>query len=106
MGCGEDLCDSEISKFDASAAGEEDVGGLDISVQDLASVEELNCHHSLEEPVEDGALGEALASKFLLLNVVKKVTFFTVLHDDDQGAGLEEALVVGDDVGMGEVFQE
>lgn len=62
LDCGrEDLCDSKITDLDNTLFSQEDILGLEVSVNDLPVVNVLHAQANLSKPVEHLRFGEVLA---------------------------------------------
>ena len=83
------LGDAEVADLDDALLGQEDVGSLDVSVDDLAIVDVLHSQAHLGKPIKDLILAEGLPA--LLLDFLTNVASVSVIHDDAQltALGLE-----------------
>ena len=82
--------EAEVSEVDVLVLGEEDVSGLDVSVDEAACVGCVDCRGDLGEKA-DGAFG---VERALLVEQLPQVGSLDVAHRDEQGAvrlaGLED----------------
>lgn len=80
----EDPSDAKVAKFDHAALREENVLGLDVTVQDFAIMAVLECEADLGEPVQDlvlaevvfGGLGLPLVARLVILDLQRHVTTY------------------------------
>lgn len=70
----QDFGDSEVAQLDCVVASEENVGSLDVSVQDFTPVHVFEGETDLDEPVEDLGLSESFVLRRLPLYVEGKVS--------------------------------
>ena len=90
---------SKIAQLDQLfAPRQEDVLGLEVTVQDFAIVQVLERETYLDEPIGDAVLRKQLAA--LRLETPGQVAAVSVRHDDTQLSLFFEAFAVLDDVGV------
>ena len=87
---------TEVPNLDLVLFGQEHVYGLDVSVQNLVSVQVLNAEAHLKEESPYGLLRQALPH--LPLQVQAKVAILAVLHDDVNVVLLSEGIMILHDV--------
>ena len=73
---------AEISKFDISIFGYENVLRFDISVNDFSFVDVLNCKADLCEPLEDLGLRENTSFRFDFSYFLVEIASVCIAHDD------------------------
>ena len=75
-------------------------------MDDLTSMNILQCHTYLNHPLEDLLLTEYLVVLLLLLDMECQVTNLTILHHNDQLVWCPKTFFVGYDIGMVQVFEQ
>lgn len=91
--------DSEVTQLDGAVACQKYVRSFDVSVDDFSAVDVFERNRNLYEPVQNFVFGESSLLLFLL-DVVGKVSDFSVLHDDDEDAFFDIAGFVRHNVCM------
>mmetsp|Transcript_101291 Transcript_101291/g.326511 ORF Transcript_101291/g.326511 Transcript_101291/m.326511 type:complete len:422 (-) Transcript_101291:94-1359(-) len=100
QGVRQDLCDAEVPHAQDVVLGQEEVGGLQIAVQDVPVMQMLQCQDRLREPPENPILGQGLVGPAGNLDFAGELPALAEVHEDTQHALVREALPVADDVGM------
>jgi len=100
------LCDAEISQLDHVLPREKDVPGLDVPVQHLAFMQVLERQQELDHPRRDFDLREVLSGLLLPLDPMREVPARGVVHDDAEPCVRFVGLVVSDDVGVLDGFED
>ena len=92
--------DIEITEFDHTVLGQENVGTLDISVNDGEIMESFQASHDLDEVVPDLFLSKLGSLLFVFLDSLEQIAVVGLLHDDAKAiCGIfEEGLLVCDDI--------
>lgn len=98
------LRDIEVAQFVAALRGAEDVGALQIAVQDVDLVEGLESAGHLDEGLPELGLIEVRGPLEMLVDLLLDVARICQLHDDAEGlrAVVEEGVAVVDDIGVGD----
>ena len=73
---------AKVSYFEGVVVGNEDVIRFDVSMDNFFLVYIFDSQEKLDEPFDYLLLGEGLVVSFAILEVLLKIAFFGVLHDD------------------------
>lgn len=76
--------DAKVPDFDVILAGEEDVLGLEVAVQDFPLVDVVHSKSHLHEPVEHELFGEEDAEFLLLGDFGVEIPAVSVVHNNAQ----------------------
>ena len=91
---GESLGHAEVSDLEEIVLAQENIGGLDVTVDDVVRMEVGETLAELEENTPDGLLRERSIEALALADIVAEVTKWGIFHDTAQLVSVEEGLVV------------
>lgn len=101
------LCDeptgTEVTNFDPSFFGQEDVGGLDIAMDEPFFMYVSEAEADMSKPVDDEFLGNRLFGSVYVAIQIPTLAVFRNKHE--VVFGVHEALLQSDEAGMAELSQ-
>ena len=97
---------AEIANLDLAAAGDHDVRGLQVAVQDPVTVQVQNAVEQLEENALDGRRRNGVAGRLgVVMDDLEQVVFGVLEHHED-ALVLKDDLDQVDEIGMGQLRTE